>query len=145
MKKPAWVEEFTKFIARGNVLDMAVGVVIGGAFTSIVTSVVTNILTPIIALPSKLGAAAGVEMPNFADWSFYGITYGAVINDVLSFLITAFAVFWLVKTVNKAMELAKKKEEEKPAEPAPEAPKAPTQEELLMEIRDLLKAQQEKQ
>lgn len=141
MKKPAWIEEFGKFIARGNVLDMAVGVVIGGAFTAIVTSIVENILTPLIALPAKLGAEAGMEVPDFASWSFMGFGYGAVINAIISFLITAFAVFWLVKTVNKAMELTKKKEEEAPA---PEEPAGPTQEELLMEIRDLLKAQQEK-
>lgn len=141
MKKPTWIEEFGKFIARGNVLDMAVGVVIGGAFTGIVTSIVENILTPLIALPAKLGAEAGVEVPDFASWSIMGFGYGAVINAIISFLITAFAVFWLVKTVNKAMEMTKKKEEE--AAPAPEEPKGPTQEELLAEIRDLLKAQQD--
>lgn len=137
-----WLDEFKKFIARGNVLDMAVGVVIGSAFTGIVTSIVENLLTPLIALPSQLSAQAGVEVPNFAEWSFYGFGYGAVINSVVSFLITALAVFWLVKAVNKAMELGKKKEE--PAEETPAAPPAPTQEELLAEIRDLLKAQQEK-
>lgn len=133
MKKPAWIDEFKAFIMRGNVLDMAVGVVVGSAFTAIVTSIVENLLTPII----------GLLLPDttFADWAPGGFGIGAVINAIITFLITAFVVFWIVKAVNKVSSLAKP-EEEKPAEP--EAPPAPTQEELLTEIRDLLKAQQEK-
>ena len=105
MKKSGWISEFKTFIMRGNVLDMAVGVVIGSAFTAIVTSVVENLLTPMIGL-------------------------GAVINAIVTFRITAFVVFWIVKAVTR---LAPKKEE------APEEPKGPTAEELLTEIRDLLK------
>lgn len=129
MKKPSWIDEFKAFIARGNVLDMAVGVVIGTAFTAIVTSIVENLLTPII----------GLLMGNtdFSSLVVAGFGIGNVINAIITFLITAFAVFWIVKVVNKLMP---KKEEE----PAPAEPAGPTQEELLAEIRDLLKAQQEK-
>lgn len=122
MKKSGWISEFKTFIMRGNVLDMAVGVVIGSAFTAIVTSVVENLLTPVIALiMGKTDFSSIVVGP-------FGI--GAVINAIVTFLITAFVVFWIVKAVNR---LAPKKEEQ------PEEPKGPTTEELLTEIRDLLK------
>ena len=101
---------------------MAVGVVIGSAFTAIVTSVVENLLTPMIALILGKTDFSGITVGPF------GI--GAVINAIVTFLITAFVVFWIVKAVNR---LAPKKEE------APEEPKGPTTEELLTEIRDLLK------
>ena len=114
--------EFKEFISKGNVLDMAVGVVIGSAFTAIVTSVVENLLTPMIALILGKTDFSGITVGPF------GI--GAVINAIVTFLITAFVVFWIVKAVNR---LAPKKEE------APEEPKGPTTEELLTEIRDLLK------
>ncbi|MCD7919955.1 MAG: large conductance mechanosensitive channel protein MscL [Clostridiales bacterium] len=126
MKKPSWVDEFKAFIMRGNVLDMAVGVVVGSAFTAIVTSIVENLLTPIIALIMGQADFSAITVGPF------GI--GAVINAIITFLITAFVVFWIVKVVNK---MSKKPEEEE--EPAPAGP---TQEELLTEIRDLLKAQQ---
>ena len=122
MKKAGWISEFKTFMMRGNVLDMAVGVVIGSAFTAIVTSVVENLLTPVIALIlGKTDFSSIVVGP-------FGI--GAVINAIVTFLITAFVVFWIVKAVNR---LAPKKEEQ------PEEPKGPTTEELLTEIRDLLK------
>ncbi len=122
MKKSGWISEFKTFIMRGNVLDMAVGVVIGSAFTAIVTSVVENLLTPVIALiMGKTDFSSIVVGP-------FGI--GAVINAIVTFLITAFVVFWIVKAVNR---LAPKKAEQ------PEEPKGPTTEELLTEIRDLLK------
>ncbi len=122
MKKAGWISEFKTFMMRGNVLDMAVGVVIGSAFTAIVTSVVENLLTPVIALiMGKTDFSSIVVGP-------FGI--GAVINAIVTFLITAFVVFWIVKAVNR---LAPKKEEQ------PEEPKGPTTEELLTEIRDLLK------
>ena len=129
-EKKGFIAEFKEFIARGNVLDMAVGVVVGGAFTAIVTSVVENLLTPII----------GLAMPetSFADWAPYGFGIGAVINAVITFLITAFVVFTIVKAVNKVMP---KKEEPAP-EPEPEEPK-PTTEELLAEILAELKRQNE--
>lgn len=122
MKKAGWISEFKTFMMRGNVLDMAVGVVIGSAFTAIVTSVVENLLTPVIALiMGKTDFSSIVVGP-------FGI--GAVINAIVTFLITAFVVFWIVKAVNR---LAPKKEEQ------PEEPKGPTTEELLTENRDLLK------
>ena len=122
MKKSGWISEFKTFMMRGNVLDMAVGVVIGSAFTAIVTSVVENLLTPVIALiMGKTDFSSIVVGP-------FGI--GAVINAIVTFLITAFVVFWIVKAVNR---LVPKKEEQ------PEEPKGSTTEELLTEIRDLLK------
>ncbi|MGM9593429.1 MAG: large conductance mechanosensitive channel protein MscL [Candidatus Onthomonas sp.] len=129
IKKPGWVDEFKTFIMRGNVLDMAVGVVVGSAFTAIVTSIVENLLTPIIGLllPSS----------TFAEWAPGGFGIGAVINAIITFLITAFVVFWIVKVVNR---ISRKKEDEAPA---PEPPAGPTTEELLIEIRDLLKEKQQ--
>lgn len=127
-KKPSWLDEFKNFIMRGNVLDMAVGVVVGSAFTAIVTSIVENLLTPIIAL--IMGEA------DFASITVGPFGIGAVINAIITFLITAFVVFWIVKVVNKIMP---KKEE------APPTPAGPTTEELLTEIRDLLKEQQGKE
>ncbi len=126
MSKPGWISEFKDFIARGNVLDMAVGVVVGSAFTAIITSIVENLLTPVI----------GLMLPDstFAEWAPYGFGVGAVINAIITFLITALVVFWIVRLVNKV----NKKKEEAPA--APPAPPEPTAEEkLLIEIRDLLK------
>ncbi|MDD6024121.1 MAG: large conductance mechanosensitive channel protein MscL [Oscillospiraceae bacterium] len=125
-EKKGFVAEFKEFIMRGNVLDMAVGVVVGSAFTAIVTSIVENLLTPVIAL-----AMGSMDFSSYMVGPF-GI--GAVINAIITFLITAFVVFLIVKTVNR---LSKKKEEA----PAPEPPKGPTTEELLIEIRDLLKDQ----
>ena len=118
-------KEFKEFIERGNVLDLAVGVVIGSAFTAIVTSIVENLLTPII----------GLFMPDttFAEWAPGGFGIGAVINAIISFLITAFVVFLIVRFVNK---FTKKKEvkEEKPAEPVKS-----NEEKLLEEILSELK------
>lgn len=129
IKKPSWVDEFKAFIIRGNVLDMAVGVVVGSAFTAIVTSIVENLLTPIIGL--------FIPDSTFAQWAPGGFGIGAVINTIITFLITAFVVFWIVKVVNKVSDLNKKEEELAPEEPA-----GPTTEELLMEIRDLLREKQ---
>ena len=124
MKK--FFQEFKEFAMRGNVLDMAVGVVVGSAFTAIVTSIVQNLLTPLLGLL--------IPDSTFAEWAPGGFGIGAVINSIISFLITAFVVFVLVKAVNRLT--AKKKKEE---DPKPEPPKGPTTEELLVEIRDLLK------
>ena len=127
MKK--FLKEFKEFAMRGNVLDMAVGVVVGSAFTAIVTSIVENLLTPLL----------GLLIPNstFAEWAPGGFGIGAVINAIITFIITAFVVFLIVKGMNTMQDLRKKEEKEAPAEP--EAPPAPTSEELLTEIRDLLK------
>lgn len=126
-EKKGFVAEFKEFIMRGNVLDMAVGVVVGSAFTAIVTSIVENLLTPIIAL-----AMGSTDFSGFMVGPF-GI--GAVINAIVTFLITALVVFMIVKAVNR---ISRKKEE---TETVVEEPAGPTQEELLAEIRDLLKNQ----
>lgn len=142
------LKEFKKFVMRGNVLDMAVGVVIGGAFGKITTSLVNDIIMPFISM-----LTGGLD---FSQWKWVlkevvldaegavlspavSVNFGNLIAVILDFLIIAFVIFLLVRTVNKLREALEKKEEE-PA-PAPEEPKGPTQEELLTEIRDLLKAQ----
>lgn len=125
MKK--FMEEFKQFIARGNVMDMAVGVIIGGAFSAITTSLINDIIMPL------LGIFTGSI--SFADLSFTVngavIAYGNFIQAVLNFLVMAFVVFCLVKTINR---FHRKKEEAPPAPPEPSA-----EEKLLTEIRDLLK------
>ena len=128
MKK--FLEEFKAFAMRGNVLDMAVGVVIGGAFTAIVTSIVENLLTPIL----------GLLIPNstFAEWAPGGFGIGAVINAIITFIITALAVFLIVKAVNKLSEVKKKEAEEAVEEVVEEA--KPTTEELLAQILEELKS-----
>ena len=115
------LKEFKKFIARGNVLDLAVGVIVGGAFSSIVTSLVNNIFTPIIGL-----IVGGV------DFSSLSITFRdtKIIQSVIDFLIVAFCLFIVVKAVNKVTH----KKEEKPAVPAKSA-----ELKTLEEIRDILK------
>ena len=128
MKK--FLEEFKAFAMRGNVLDMAVGVVIGGAFTAIVTSIVENLLTPIL----------GLLIPNstFAEWAPGGFGIGAVINAIITFIITALAVFLIVKAVNKLSSLKKKEAEEAVEEVVEEA--KPSTEELLAQILEELKS-----
>lgn len=124
------LKEFRDFIARGNMLDLAVGVIIGGAFTALVGSLTTNLINPLIAIfvgktdLSKLVLTIGPAK----------FTYGTFLNDALNFLITAFVVFLLVKFVNTYLRKAEPEAE-------PEEPAAPSQEELLTEIRDLLKSQ----
>ena len=120
-------KEFKKFIARGNVLDIAVGVIVGGAFSSIVTSLVNNIFTPIIGL-----IVGGVDFSSqsitFKDTK---IMYGAFIQSVIDFLIVAFCLFLVVKAVNKVTHKDKNEEPKKPVESA--------ELKTLKEIRDLLK------
>jgi len=129
------LQEFREFIAKGNVMDMAVGIIIGAAFTAIVTSLVNDLITPIISLFtggldfSRLGfrLGEGEEAAVFA--------YGNFITALINFLIIAWVVFMLVKMVNRIKDAASG-----PQEAPAEEPKGPTQEELLMEIRDALKA-----
>ena len=129
MKK--FVSEFKEFISRGNVLDMAVGVVIGGAFTAIVTALVDNIITPLIGI-----LVGGLDFTGLSvKVGEATIGYGAFIQAVINFLLISFVIFCVIRSFNK---LAKKKEEE------PEAPPAPAEDVVLLrEIRDLL-ANQEK-
>ena len=120
------LKEFKTFIAKGNVMDMAVGIILGAAFTAIVTSLVDDLINPLIGI-----VVGGVD---FSALSFgmgdAQFMYGNFINAVIKFLIVAWVVFLLVKGVNSM----KKKEEAAPA-----APKGPSAEELLAEIRDALK------
>ena len=128
------LNEFKEFISKGNVLDMAVGLIIGSAFTAIVTSLVDDILMPFIGmiLAGVNFNSLGVTIP-WGNKPFLAI--GSFLNAVITFLLTAVCVFILVKVMNAF----RRKKEDKPKEP----PKPTKEEELLAEIRDLLKAQQE--
>ncbi|MBP7185712.1 MAG: large conductance mechanosensitive channel protein MscL [Ruminococcus sp.] len=134
MKK--FLQEFKEFALKGNVMDMAIGVIIGAAFGSIVSALTDNFINPLIALITG-GAKKdenGVMQLVGGKFTVNGVdfNYGAFLSAVLNFLIIALILFCLIKAVNKAMAIGKKKEEEKPAEP-------PKEEVLLTEIRDLLK------
>ena len=143
MKK--MMNEFKEFIARGNVMDLAVGVIIGGAFSAIVTSLVNDIIMPVISL-----ITGGIDFTNWfvsLDGSKYAtlaeaqaagasvLAYGSFIQAVIYFLILAFVIFMLVKTMNKIMAKAKKKEEKKEEE----KPAKSNEEVLLEKILDELK------
>ena len=140
-KVSGFLQEFKAFAMRGNVIDLAVGVVIGGAFGSITNSLVNDILMPALSM-----LTGGLD---FSAWQWVlkeavmengevitpavAIHYGAFLSTILNFILLAFAVFCMIKAINR---LHRKKEE--PA-PAPETPPAPSTQELLTEIRDLLK------
>ena len=156
-KKSLW-KEFTEFAIKGNAMALAVGTIIGGAFSTITKSLTNDLIMPIvniflggadfseakIALPrmpwveptyetivDASGAEVVQEVQNY-------LTYGNFISAVINFVILALVVFWIVRILNKLTEMAAKKEEEAPAEPP--APPAPSAEEVLLtEIRDLLK------
>ncbi len=149
MKKPAWFDEFVAFAVKGNAMALAVGTIIGAAFSTITKSLTDDIIMPIIAifmggidfsemkivLPRLFGDPvldeAGNEILNT-------LNYGNFISAIINFLILALVVFFLVKGLNKLSDMTKKKEAEAPAEePVPPAPSA--EEVLLTEIRDLLK------
>lgn len=139
------IKEFKEFIARGNVIDLAVGIIIGAAFTAIVTSLVTDLINPIIGLitggtdfsslyavlPGSIDppAGAGLEAARAAGANVFA--YGSFLSAVINFLIIAFVVFLLVKAVNKIKDRTVGAKAEEPAA-------GPTQEELLADIRDLL-------
>lgn len=118
MKK--FFSEFKEFIAKGNVIDLAVGVIIGGAFSNIVKSLVENIITPLISLltknvsfTEKFIALDGVEYATLAEAADAGaavLSYGVFVQGVIDFLITAFVIFLLVKGINKMREMGKKEE-----------------------------------
>jgi len=134
MKK--FLEEFKAFIAKGNVMTMAVGIIIGGAFTSIVNSLVNDVITPLLGI--IIGGINFTEIKITVGSA--ELLVGNFIQAVITFLLTAFVIFWLVKFFNK---LTEKKKEEPAPEPEKEPEPAPTPEdiELLREIRDLLKAE----
>lgn len=139
MKK--FFQEFKEFINKGNVLGLAVGVIIGGAFSTITTSLTDDIIMPIVSI--FLGGvdftSMTVALPTFyplaEDAVPNTLNYGSFISAVINFLILALVVFCIVKAVNKAMDSAKKKEEAAPPPP----PEPTAEEKLLTEIRDLLK------
>ena len=127
MKKPGWLDEFKTFISRGNVIDLAVGVVVGGAFTAIVTALVNDIINPLISL-----IIGGLD--------FSGVTVGVfpigdLIMAIINFLCISFVVFWMVKIINRF----NRKRDDAASEPEPEVPAEPTTEELLTEILAELK------
>ena len=107
------MDEFKEFINRGNVMDLAIGVIIGGAFTAIVTALTTNIINPCISLLTGLFAGSGDFVSGLVIPGTE-IDFGALISAVINFFIIAMVVFWLTKTLNKLRSLGKK--EEKPAE-----------------------------
>ena len=157
-KKPKWVEEFVDFAVKGNAMALAVGTIIGGAFSTITKSLTNDIIMPVVNIfmggadfsDAKIhlprmpwvqptyetvvtaeGAEVVQEVQNY-------LTYGNFLSAVINFLILALVVFWMVKLLNKLTDLTHKKEAEAPKEP--EAPPAPAREEVLLtEIRDLLK------
>ncbi len=143
-EKKGFIGEFKEFIARGNVMDMAVGVIIGGAFGKISTSLVNDIIMPLISMltggvdfsawkwvlkPAVVDAATGAEVT-----AAVSVNYGTFLATILDFLIIAFAIFCVIKAINKLH----RKKEEAPAEP-PAPPEPSAEEKLLTEIRDLLK------
>lgn len=129
------MDEFKKFISRGNVLDMAVGVIMGTAFTGIVNSLVNNILMKFISFLTGKVDISTLVWEVSADLK---IEYGAFLQAVLNFLLIAVSVFAIVKVINTAKDRLERKKEA--AAPAPEPEPEPTKEELLLtEIRDLLK------
>ncbi|MCI2395524.1 large conductance mechanosensitive channel protein MscL [Aliiroseovarius sediminis] len=139
------LQEFKDFIAKGNVMDMAVGIIIGAAFTAIVSSMVDDLINPIIGLFTggidftNMYAVLSGSVPQGAsleaarDGGAAVFAYGSFVMAIINFLIIAFVVFMLVRFVNKAKESVAREQE------APEvAPKGPTEVELLAEIRDAL-------
>ncbi|MFA5575308.1 MAG: large conductance mechanosensitive channel protein MscL [Brumimicrobium sp.] len=126
------LKEFREFLMRGNVVDLAVAVVIGGAFGAIITSFVDDIITPAILNPAL--KAANVE--NIAELTWGAVRYGSFLSAIISFVIIGFSLFLIIKAMAKLQNLKRKREEE---EAAAEEPAGPSQEDLLTEIRDELK------
>ena len=161
IKKPSWLDDFKEFAVKGNAMALAVGTIIGGAFSTITKSLTNDIIMPIVniflggtdftelkvqlpritpvyeeVLNEATGVMEKVEIPNY-------LTYGNMLSAIINFLILALVVFFLVRGLNKLSEVGKKKEEapvepEAPAEP-PASPAPSNEEVLLAEIRDLLK------
>lgn len=139
-QQPAWVKEFKAFIMRGNVIDLAVGIIIGAAFTAIVGSLVKDIFNPVLGLlmggidfSNVFFVLSGERMPTLEATRESGaavLAVGTFINAIINFVIVGFAIFWLIKVLSRFKA--------KEAEAAPPAP--PQSEVLLAEIRDLLKS-----
>jgi large conductance mechanosensitive channel len=122
-----FVSEFKDFAMKGNVVDLAIGVVIGGAFGKIVSSLIDDVITPLILAPALKAA----NLSNIADLKMGAVKYGSFISNVISFIIVALALFMIIKGINAS----KKKEEAAPAA----APEPSSTDKLLIEIRDSLK------
>ena len=150
MKKPAWIDEFVAFAVKGNAMALAVGTIIGAAFSTITKSLTDDVIMPIVAifmggidfsemkivLPRLFGEAPVDEAGNVIANT---LNYGNFLSAIINFLILALVVFFLVKGLNKLSDMTKKKEEAAAAAEPP-APPAPSAEEVLLtEIRDLLK------
>ena len=150
IKKPSWWDEFLAFAVKGNAMALAVGTIIGGAFSTITKSLTDDVIMPIVAIfmggvdfsemkivlprlfgPEKLDEAGNVILNT--------LNYGNFISAVINFAILALVVFWLVRSLNKLSALGKKKEEEAAAAEPPAPPTPSAEEVLLTEIRDLLK------
>ena len=153
------IKEFKEFISRGNVLDLAIGVIIGGAFGKIVTSLVSDIITPLISLATGganfselfvvLNNSEGATFATIADAQAAGyatLNYGAFLQNVIDFIIIALCIFVMLKIVMKAKALAEKakKKEEEEAAPAEEAPVEPSVEEKTLDTLNEIKALLEK-
>jgi len=122
----SWIQEFKAFAAKGNVVDLAVGVIIGGAFGKIVSSFIDDVITPLILKPA-LDAA---NLSKLEDLTWLGtVKYGSFLSAIINFLVIAIVLFWFIKGANK---LKKEETAPPPAEPS-------TTDKLLMEIRDALK------
>lgn len=143
MKK--FLEEFKAFIARGNVMDMAIGVIIGGAFGAITSSLVADVITPLLAALFKSPNTDALNITlraATADSDAIVLGLGTFVGTVINFLVIALVIFSMIKAMNKASEMAKnlaKKKEEEEAAAAAEEPAKPTSEELLAAILDELK------
>lgn len=152
------LKEFREFALKGNVLDLAIGVIIGGAFGKIVTSMITDVIMPVVSIPGKAdftnlyigleskvrqevkaAVDAGQPIPSLAQARTYGsvFAYGSFLTEVINFIILAFCVFIVVKMFNSAR---RRFEAEKVPPPPPPPPGPSNEERLLTEIRDLLKA-----
>lgn len=129
------LKEFKQFIMRGNVIDLAVAVVMGGAFNAIVTSMVGDIITPLILNPAMKAANA----ENLESLSWNGVLYGKFIATVINFLVISFCIFLVIKGINKLQNVNKKEEKQEEIIEEPTIPSISIEQELLTEIRDLLK------
>lgn len=148
-KSKGFIKEFKEFALKGSVVDLAVGVIIGAAFQTIVNSLVNDIIMPIISVIFKVNFESWKIMLKQAVLDTDGVTivkdaisinYGTFLSTVINFFILAFVIFLMVKFLNKARDIVTHKEEEQPEEPAAPAEPEPTKEEILLtEIRDLLK------
>ena len=150
MKKPAWVNEFVTFAVKGNAMALAVGTIIGAAFSTITKSLTDDIIMPVIAmftgdidfsdivieLPRLFGEAPVDEAGNVIANT---LNVGNFLAAIINFVILALVVFWLVKGLTKLTEIGKKQEAEEAAKEEPAPPEPSAEEKLLTEIRDILK------